>query len=411
MLEGVRASLDRFRVRMDELLLRAHAARDRRDRDGTRTARRVRARRRALAADHRVRHRQGQRAAPLERRVDLPRQRHRLPPAQDRARVRPRHRRLGRRPPRAHRAHEGGLAGTGREPRRIRGRADAAGEPHRGRRARDDVEARRQRSRPWTTSSTTSVWTPRAGSWRRAVTTRRSTWTSSSLAASPRTTPSTTSSTRTRASRRSFARRARSAWSRRSPPTCAPAQSSFHPSARALVEAAARAARRDPRRRRAPRAAPDHHLRDRDVAGLLSVLPRLPCGGRCRGGRRRGRAYRHRGAHEARAGAVARPARGRGAGADVAAATRAARARTCGRACRRADGDREVVGVARAGRVELRDHAAEELPLAGQGASARVACQGPPCASPHDHRRRSRLAERPAGPMDDGARAIPVPRG
>ena len=103
------------------VLLRAHAARGRRDREGARAARRVRARRRALAADDGVRPRQGQRAAPLERRVDLLRHGHRLPPAQDRARVRPLDRRLGRRPPRPHRPHEGGLAGPWREtPRRSR---------------------------------------------------------------------------------------------------------------------------------------------------------------------------------------------------------------------------------------------------------------------------------------------------
>ena len=57
-------------------------------------------------------------------------------------------------------------------------------------------------------------------------------------------------------------------------------------------EAPAGAARRDPRGGRAPRSPPDRRLRDRDRAGLLGLLPRLPRGGRRRGGRRRGRAAR-----------------------------------------------------------------------------------------------------------------------
>ena len=103
MLEGVRASLDALPRADGSLLLRAHAARGRRDREGARAARRrLRARRRALAADDRVRRRQGPRAAPLERRADLLRDRHRLPPDKLERGVRPRDRRLGRRPPRPH---------------------------------------------------------------------------------------------------------------------------------------------------------------------------------------------------------------------------------------------------------------------------------------------------------------------
>ena len=54
-----------------------------------------------------VRRRQGPRARALERRAHLLRLGHRLPPGQARARLRPAHRRLGRRPPRLRRADEG----------------------------------------------------------------------------------------------------------------------------------------------------------------------------------------------------------------------------------------------------------------------------------------------------------------
>ena len=56
---------------------------------------------------HRLRRRQGPRAGQVRRRVHLPAARHRLPPRQVRPRLRPAHRRVGRRPPRLRRAHEG----------------------------------------------------------------------------------------------------------------------------------------------------------------------------------------------------------------------------------------------------------------------------------------------------------------
>ena len=66
------------------------------------------ARRRGLAAHHRLRRRQGPGARQERRRAHLPAARHRLPPRQVRPRLRPAHRRVGRRPPRLRAAHEGG---------------------------------------------------------------------------------------------------------------------------------------------------------------------------------------------------------------------------------------------------------------------------------------------------------------
>ena len=80
MVDDVRESLDRFRVHMDTYFFE-HTLHARRDRGGARAARRgLLERGRALAADHQARRRQGPRAAPLRRRVDLLRARHRLPP-------------------------------------------------------------------------------------------------------------------------------------------------------------------------------------------------------------------------------------------------------------------------------------------------------------------------------------------
>ncbi len=143
MLEGVRASLDRFRVRMDQFFSERtlhesgeiEAALERLDvyeHDG---ALWLRTTAYGTDKDSVLRRSNGEWTYFASR--------HRLPPAQDRARLRPRDRRLGRGPPRPHRAHEGGLAGAGRRPGGVRGRADAAREPHRGRRAGEDVEARR----------------------------------------------------------------------------------------------------------------------------------------------------------------------------------------------------------------------------------------------------------------------------
>ena len=107
----MRESLERFRVHMDRFFSERSLHERGRDRGGARAARRrLRARRRALAAHDRVRRRQGPRAARARRRVDLLRARHRLPPGQARARLRPRDRHLGRRPPRLHQPHARRLA-------------------------------------------------------------------------------------------------------------------------------------------------------------------------------------------------------------------------------------------------------------------------------------------------------------
>ena len=106
----------------------------------------LRARGRDLAAHDRARRRQGPRAAALDGRGHLLRLGHRLPPGQARARLRPRDRHLGRRPPRLHRARARRLGGARRRPGALRDRDHAARQPQRGRPAREDVQARRRRS-------------------------------------------------------------------------------------------------------------------------------------------------------------------------------------------------------------------------------------------------------------------------
>ena len=116
-LDDVRATFARFRVRMDRFFSEndlhqsgaVEAALERLDRD-------LRARGRPLAAHHRLRRRQGPGAAPLGRRVHLLRHRHRLPPGQAGTGLRPRDQRLGRRPPRLRPPHEGALAGARASP-------------------------------------------------------------------------------------------------------------------------------------------------------------------------------------------------------------------------------------------------------------------------------------------------------
>ena len=75
-----------------------------------------RRRRRAVAADHRLRRRQGPGAHPVQRRADLLRQRHRLLRRQARARLRPLHLSARRRPPRVRRPAEGDVAACRRRP-------------------------------------------------------------------------------------------------------------------------------------------------------------------------------------------------------------------------------------------------------------------------------------------------------
>ncbi len=106
-----------------------------------------RGRRRHLAAQHRLRRRQGPRAGAQRRRADLPAARHRLPPRQVLPGVRPAHRRVGRRPPRLRAPHEGGHAGRGPRSGRARGVDRAAGEPDEERRAGAPVQADRRHRR------------------------------------------------------------------------------------------------------------------------------------------------------------------------------------------------------------------------------------------------------------------------
>ena len=120
-------------------------------------------------------------------------------------------RRVGRRPPRLRAAHEGGLRGARRRPRRARAADHAARAPGRGGRARADVKARRRVRDARGARRRRSAWTRRAGTCWRARTTRPSTSTWTSRASSPARTPCTTCSTRTRASRRCSRRRAPSA--------------------------------------------------------------------------------------------------------------------------------------------------------------------------------------------------------
>ncbi len=148
MMEGVRATLDRFGVDMDTWFSERGDLRPRRGRDGARQARRRRPhlpqRRRALAAHDDLRRRQRPGADPLRRRADLPDRRHRLPLGQAGARLRPADRRARRRPPRLRGAAAGRDRGARRRPRRLRG-ADHDPRPHRrGRPAGADVEAQRR---------------------------------------------------------------------------------------------------------------------------------------------------------------------------------------------------------------------------------------------------------------------------
>ena len=149
-MEGIRATLQRYRVEFDTYFLEGSlhegdpspiaVALDAAARAGAP----VRVRGRAVAADDRVRRRQGPRARALDRRADVLRRRRRLPGGQVPARLRPRDLRARRRPPRLHRAAEGDreLARRGPGPRRD---PDPAVRAHRrGRRPGEDVQAPRR---------------------------------------------------------------------------------------------------------------------------------------------------------------------------------------------------------------------------------------------------------------------------
>src|SRR5256886_2296733 len=97
------------------LVFRAGASRQGPDRQGPQAVAGARASvregRRAVVSVQRVRRREGPGGEARERPVHLFRLRHRLPPRQVRARLRPRDRRLGRRPPRLRAAREGSARG------------------------------------------------------------------------------------------------------------------------------------------------------------------------------------------------------------------------------------------------------------------------------------------------------------
>ena len=242
--------------------------------------------------------------------------------AQARPRLRPRDQRAGAPTTTATSARMRiALGGARRRSGAPRDHHHAARQPHRGRRARDRCRSARARSSRSTTCSTTSASTPRAGS-----SLQRSHDTTLDLdleLARERVAgqPGLLRAVRARADRVDPAqggRGARAAGARA--PTCARAREQLHPSARALVkrllelpgeirEAAASGARRTGSPPTRPRPPQDFSAfyRDCRVVGAAEE-----------GGDEDVRIALAR-AHAARARAVARPARRRGAGADVGA--------------------------------------------------------------------------------------------
>ena len=142
------ATLARHGRRLRHVVQRAVARRQpapsKRRSTTSRPRRGLRERRRHVAAQHRLRRRQGPRARQVRRRVHLPAARHRLPPRQVRPWFRPAHRRVGCRPPRLRGADEGRHAGARPRSRRARDHPRPARAPRAGRRAGAAVEARRR---------------------------------------------------------------------------------------------------------------------------------------------------------------------------------------------------------------------------------------------------------------------------
>ena len=196
----------------------------------------VHQRRGPVAADHRVRRRQGPRADPLQRRAHLLRLRHRLPPEPSRAGLRAPDRHLGSRPPRLPAAHEGRLRGPRGRSRGARAADHAAGAPGAGRRAGADVKAGGRVRDARGARARRSGWTPPAGICWPAPTTPPWTSTSTWLASSRPRTRCTTSSTPTPASPRSWRRPGRLGCRRRWRPRPRPPQAPLHPAERALIE-------------------------------------------------------------------------------------------------------------------------------------------------------------------------------
>ena len=160
----------------------------------------------------------------------------------------------------------------------------AAREPQRGRQAGPDVEAGRRPGdarRPARRHRRgRRALVPRCS----AATTPCSTSTSSWPGGSRRTTRSTTCSTPTRGSPRSCARPATSGVEAALAADLRASSSASTPRPALARQAPARVARRGRRGGRAARAPSHDHLRPRDRSGVLRLLPRLPRGGRRRGG-------------------------------------------------------------------------------------------------------------------------------
>ena len=146
MVEQVRATLERFRVRFDRCfseraLHEGGRDRGRRSSCSSRAGHVYSSEGATWLRTTELRRRQGPRAAPLLRRAHLLRVRHRLPPGQARARLRPADQRAGRRPSRLRRADAGRLRGARWRSRQARGDHHAARPRRRARRARADVQA------------------------------------------------------------------------------------------------------------------------------------------------------------------------------------------------------------------------------------------------------------------------------
>ena len=322
MVEQVRQTLERFRVRFDhffsERSLHEGDAIDkalaRVEEDGPRLLLGWR----DVAADVGVRRRQGPRAAPLVGRAHLLRVRHRLSPGQARAWLRPDDQPAGRRPPRLPGAHVRAVR-RARRSRQARADHHAARALRGARRAREDVQARAATSSRSTSCWTTSASMPHAGSCSRDRTTRHSisTWTWRASAA--RTTPSTTCSTRTRASPAILRKAGEERVARARAADLSAGRAKLEPAERALVKRLLELPGEVVEIGRAPRAAPAHQVRARRGLGLPRLLSRLPRRGRRAGGARGlpARAVR-RDPPGDRAGA--RPRRRRGAGEHVSVA-------------------------------------------------------------------------------------------
>ena len=139
-----------LRPALRDLVLRVRAARDQarraRPREAEEDGRHLRGGGRDLVPVHRLRRREGPGAGARRRRAHLLPGGHRLPLPQVPARLRARHRLLGPRPPRLHRAHAGRHGGPGHRQGLAGGADPPAGDLPRGRPQHPDVQAARASS-------------------------------------------------------------------------------------------------------------------------------------------------------------------------------------------------------------------------------------------------------------------------